>query len=94
MQVWKQKVVWEGFVKCCQRTRPQSFSVLMQLPAPQLSEALNMCRDLKEPLKQYFLNFNEGQRAHIPASVQEVLLGTLVASQKTPEIVPVRYPFN
>ncbi|CAG2183601.1 unnamed protein product, partial [Oppiella nova] len=35
-QVWKQKRVWEGFIKCCQRTKPQSFQVLLQLPAPQL----------------------------------------------------------
>ncbi|KAG7259196.1 hypothetical protein CRUP_025023 [Coryphaenoides rupestris] len=25
-QVWKHPKVWEGFVKCCQRTKPQSFS--------------------------------------------------------------------
>lgn len=27
LQVWKQKKVWEGFVRCCQRTKPQSFQV-------------------------------------------------------------------
>ncbi|KAF5275676.1 hypothetical protein FQA39_LY06788 [Lamprigera yunnana] len=90
-QVWKQKVVWEGFVKCCLKTRPQSFSVLMQLPAPQLAEALTMCSELREPLRQYLQTFTEGQRTHIPSSVQEVLLALphTVLPPKPPEMVPV-----
>lgn len=83
-QVWKQKVVWEGFMKCCQRTKPQSFPVLMQLPPPQLTEVMAVCPDLCEPLKQYLLNFNESQRIQIPAAVQEVLLDNLVI---TPPII-------
>ncbi|KAF5307789.1 hypothetical protein FQR65_LT06661 [Abscondita terminalis] len=94
-QVWKQKVVWEGFVKCCVKTRPQSFSVLMQLPAAQLSEALTMCPELKDPLKQYLQNFSEGQRTHIPSAVQEVLVEIPTPTPvppptilKPPEMVP------
>ena len=30
-QVWKQKMLWEGFIKCCERTKPQSFRVLLQV---------------------------------------------------------------
>ncbi|KAJ8940017.1 hypothetical protein NQ314_010848 [Rhamnusium bicolor] len=74
-KVWKQKVVWEGFIKCCQRTKPQSFAVLMQLPAPQLTEALNICPDLKQPLREHLLTFTEAQRAHIPSAMQEIVLG-------------------
>ncbi|XP_017776938.1 PREDICTED: symplekin [Nicrophorus vespilloides] len=89
-QVWKQKVAWEGFVKCCQRTKPQSFSVLMQLPAPQLAEALTMSSDLREPLKEHLLNFNDNQRAHVPAAVQEVILGPEADSKPpTPVLAPV-----
>ena len=33
-QVWKQKMLWEGFIKCCERTKPQSFRVLLQVPCP------------------------------------------------------------
>ncbi|KAK4880146.1 hypothetical protein RN001_008292 [Aquatica leii] len=92
-QVWKQKVVWEGFVKCCLKTRPQSFSVLMQLPASQLSEALNMCPELRDPLKQYLQTFSEGQRTHIPSAVQEVLVDIPApvpppTPVKPPEMVP------
>ncbi|XP_044752882.1 symplekin isoform X2 [Coccinella septempunctata] len=75
-QVWKQKVVWEGFVKCCQRTKPQSFAVLMQLPPPQLTEALNMCPELRDPLKEHLLSLTEGQLAHIPSAVKEILLNS------------------
>uniref|UniRef100_A0A8C2DXZ4 Symplekin n=1 Tax=Cyprinus carpio TaxID=7962 RepID=A0A8C2DXZ4_CYPCA len=39
-QVWKYPKVWEGFVKCCQRTKPQSYNVLLQLPPPQLARAV------------------------------------------------------
>ncbi|CAG9859181.1 unnamed protein product [Phyllotreta striolata] len=92
-KVWNQKVVWEGFVKCCQRTRPQSFAVLMQLPTPQLQEALNICPELKEPLRDHLLAFTEAQRAHIPSGVQEIILaqaGTPPASAGTPPVTGVQ----
>jgi len=90
-QVWKRKVTWEGFVKCCQRTKPQSFTVLLQLPAPQLTDALNMSPDLREPLREHLLNFSESQRAHVPAAIQEVLLGTpqIITSPKPVQPAPV-----
>lgn len=83
--MWKNKIVWEGFVKCCQRTQPQSFAVLMQLPSAQLIEALEMSPDLKEPLKEHLLNLTENQRAHVPSTVQEVLLGP---TPKVPIVEP------
>ena len=49
-QVWNQKKVWEGFVRCCQRTKPQSFQVLLQLQPPELKSAFEICPDMKEPL--------------------------------------------
>ncbi|XP_074025533.1 symplekin scaffold protein [Leptinotarsa decemlineata] len=92
-KVWKQKVVWEGFVKCCQRTKPQSFAVLMQLPPQQLEEALTICADLQGPLREHLLTFTEAQRSHIPQAVQEVVLGSVtvpppVAMVPPPVILP------
>jgi hypothetical protein len=29
-------MLWDGFIKCCQRTKPQSYTVLLQLPPPQV----------------------------------------------------------
>ncbi|GFT30810.1 symplekin [Nephila pilipes] len=72
-QVWKQPKIWEGFIKCCQRTKPQSFQVLLQLPPPQLQEVLNSYPDLREPLCQHVDNFTDHQRAHISKSVLDVL---------------------
>lgn len=60
-QVWKQKKVWEGFIKCCQRTKPQSFQVLLQLPAPQLAEVFQECPDMKNPMRNHVMNFTENQ---------------------------------
>lgn len=87
-QVWKQRVVWEGFIKCCQRTMPQSFTVLFQLPGPQLKEAINICGELKEPLKEHVMSLTESQRSHLPAMIVEMLLGTIPAPN-VPEPVPV-----
>lgn len=58
-QVWKQKVVWEGFLKCSQRLLPQSLPVLIQLPVQQLQEALKLCPDLREPLLEHAKSIDE-----------------------------------
>lgn len=59
--MWKQKKVWEGFIRCCQRAKPQSFQVLLQLPAAQLKDVFEVCPDLKEPLLQHVQTFTENQ---------------------------------
>ncbi|XP_034943340.1 symplekin [Chelonus insularis] len=74
-QVWKQPKVWEGFVKCCERTQPQSFAVILQLPPQQLSNALKMSPGLKAPLLAHIDTFAENQKAHISSSVMDVLQG-------------------
>ncbi|XP_038135078.1 symplekin [Cyprinodon tularosa] len=72
-QVWKYPKVWEGFVKCCQRTKPQSYSVLLQLPPPQLSAVFERCPEMRTPLLQHVLSFTPHQQAHIPTSIMAVL---------------------
>ncbi|XP_073329198.1 symplekin [Pagrus major] len=83
-QVWKYPKVWEGFVKCCQRTKPQSFSVLLQLPPAQLTSVFERCPEMREPLMQHVHSFTPHQQAHIPASIMLVLEG-----EKKPEPKPV-----
>merc|ERR1712117_612549 len=46
-QVWKQKMLWEGFIKCCERTNPQSFRVLLQVPPTQLRLLLEAANDMR-----------------------------------------------
>lgn len=74
-QVWKQPKVWEGFVKCCERTQPQSFAVILQLPPVQLAEALKMASNLRGPLVAHVEAFAENQKAHIPQSIMDVIQG-------------------
>lgn len=72
-QVWKQKKVWEGFVVCCQRTKPQSFQVLLQLPVPQLKGVFASYPDLKTEIQEHLHSFTPVQRSHIPPSIMEVI---------------------
>ncbi|KAF3331748.1 symplekin isoform X1 [Carex littledalei] len=52
-QIWKYPKLWVGFLKCAIQTKPQSFSVLLQLPAPQLENALSKNPILKAPLVEH-----------------------------------------
>ncbi|KMZ75469.1 putative Symplekin [Zostera marina] len=52
-QIWKNPQLWAGFLKCVVQTKPQSFSVLLQLPAAQLENALNRNHILKEPVREH-----------------------------------------
>ncbi|KAM4561543.1 symplekin [Fundulus diaphanus] len=91
-QVWKYPKVWEGFVKCCQRTKPQSYSVLLQLPPPQLASVFERCPEMRAPLLQHVLAFTPHQQAHIPASVMAVLEANKKPEPKPADPVPVPVP--
>ncbi|XP_010490570.1 PREDICTED: uncharacterized protein LOC104768323 isoform X2 [Camelina sativa] len=49
-QIWKYPKLWVGFLKCAQTTQPQSYKVLLQLPPPQLGNALTKIPALRAPL--------------------------------------------
>ncbi|XP_071886203.1 symplekin [Anas platyrhynchos] len=72
-QVWKHPKVWEGFIKCCQRTKPQSFPVVLQLPPPQLAAVFEKCPELREPLLGHVRGLTPHQQAHIPLSTMAIL---------------------
>lgn len=74
-QVWKQKVVWEGFLKCCQRLKPTSFPVMLSLPPPQLKDALNTCPELRQPLLDHANEVIEKQNVPVSKMIMDVLLG-------------------
>ncbi|KAL8232547.1 hypothetical protein R6Q57_002325 [Mikania cordata] len=70
-QIWKQQKLWVGFLKCVQITKPQSFSVLLQLPPAILKLALN-----KQPMLKGHLVSHASQpdiRASLPRSILVVL---------------------
>uniref|UniRef100_A0A8C3RXI2 Symplekin n=1 Tax=Chelydra serpentina TaxID=8475 RepID=A0A8C3RXI2_CHESE len=72
-QVWKYPKVWEGFMKCCQRTKPQSFQVILQLPPQQLIAVFEKCPELREPLLAHVRSFTPHQQAHVPNSTMVIL---------------------
>lgn len=72
-QVWKYPKVWEGFIKCCQRTKPQSFQVLLQLPPQQLNAVFEKCPELREPLLTHVRSFTPHQQAHLPSAIMAAL---------------------
>ncbi|XVF55087.1 hypothetical protein PTKIN_Ptkin06aG0008400 [Pterospermum kingtungense] len=70
-QIWKYPKLWVGFLKCALLTKPQSLGVLLQLPPPQLENALNRTPALKAPLVAHASQPN--LRASLPRSVLAVL---------------------
>ncbi|XP_054035496.1 symplekin [Dryobates pubescens] len=87
-QVWKYPKVWEGFLKCCQRTRPQSFAVLLQLPPPQLAASLERCPELREPLLAHARALPPHQQAHIPLASMAVLEASARHEPDAQEVPP------
>ncbi|KAE8728883.1 HEAT repeat-containing protein isoform 2 [Hibiscus syriacus] len=78
--IWKNPKLWVGFLKCALSTQPHSFSVLLQLPPPQLENALNRTAALKAPLVAHASQPNI--RTSLPRSVLAVL-GLATESQSS-----------
>ncbi|KAF0290936.1 Symplekin [Amphibalanus amphitrite] len=74
-QVWTEKKVWEGFIKCCQRTKPSSYQVLLQLPVDPLREVFDTAPELRAQLRDYVNGFTASQREHLSADVFELITG-------------------
>jgi len=52
-QLWNDKRLWDGFIKCCKMTLPTSIPILLQLPAPQFEEALKKVPSIAEATVAY-----------------------------------------
>eukprot|EP00108_Taenia_solium_P005511 TsM_000679700 transcript=TsM_000679700 gene=TsM_000679700 len=72
-QVWKSEVLWDGFIRCCVKTQPQSYQVLLQLPPQQLQSVFTREPNLRTQVRRYVDNFSSAQRTHISRGVFEVL---------------------
>ncbi|XP_047132295.1 symplekin isoform X1 [Hydra vulgaris] len=72
-QVWKYPKVWQGFVKCCQMTKPQSYPVLLKLPPNQLESVFEISPEMKEPLIKHIESLTANQRSHIPKAILQLL---------------------
>ncbi|CAN6169343.1 unnamed protein product [Urochloa humidicola] len=80
-QIWKYPKLWVGFLKCAILTKPQSYGVLLQLPAPQLENALSKNPALKAPLVEHAEQPNV--RSTLPRSTL-VVLGLAEDQQQPP----------
>lgn len=74
-QVWRIKVLWDGFLKCAQRLRPQSLVVLLSLPPAQLADALNACPELRVPLIELAEQIGQMQGGSVSKVTLDVLHG-------------------
>lgn len=74
-QVWKQKILWDGFLKCCQRLRPSSFPVMLTLPPQHLQDALQKCPELRNPLIEFANEAQESQTMPVSKLTMDILLG-------------------
>jgi symplekin len=72
-QVWKTPKAWDGFIRCCEKTTPQSYAVMLQLPPNQLRRLLDSAPDMREPLLEHVQGFTESQRAHVKPAIMGVL---------------------
>lgn len=77
-QVWRQKVIWEGFLKTVQRLKPQSLPVLLQLPPPQLADALQQCPDLRPQLLEYAESIQDEPMSGITQQILDIITGKSV----------------
>ncbi|TGZ67041.1 hypothetical protein CRM22_004997 [Opisthorchis felineus] len=72
-QVWKSEKLWDGFIRCCVKTRPQSYQVLLQLPPERLEDVFRREPAMRIQVRRYVENFSSAQRIHISKSIVEVL---------------------
>ncbi|XP_072995214.1 uncharacterized protein [Typha latifolia] len=70
-QVWKMPKLWVGFLKCAYQTQPHSFHALLQLPPPQLENALNRYSGLRVPLAAHVSQQNT--RSSLPRQTLNLL---------------------
>lgn len=77
-QVWRHKVIWEGFLKCAQRLKPSSLPVLLHLPPPQLNAALEQCPDLRQPLLEYAHSIEEEPMSGVTPQIMDIITGNAV----------------
>ncbi|GAB2262628.1 hypothetical protein Droror1_Dr00003625 [Drosera rotundifolia] len=88
-QIWKYPKLWVGFLRCALLTQPNSFEVLLKLPAEQLGNALTKSPALKAPLIAY------SEQPHVRSSLSRYTLVVLglesepqVSSQQEDTVLP------
>jgi symplekin len=60
-QIWNDKSLWQGFIKCCKVTLPTSVPILLQLPVAQFEEALQV-----PAMADALLNYCKKNKKQVP----------------------------
>ena len=55
-EIWRNKHLWDGFIRCCAMTQPESYAVLCKLGKPELKSVLVQKPELRAPLLEYALD--------------------------------------
>ena len=67
-QVWKMdQKIWEGYLRCLKRAAPQSYPLMVELPAPVLGEVLDKFPALRDGLKTF------ATRSSVPKAIAAIL---------------------
>ncbi|KAI9575687.1 symplekin [Glossina fuscipes] len=74
-QVWRQKVIWEGFLKCLQRLKTTALPIMLQLPPQQLANALDQCPELRQPLLEYAQSIEDEPMSGITPQIKDIISG-------------------
>ena len=89
-QVWKYPRLWDGFIRCCQQTKPRSFEVLLQLPIAQLKNVVfEAAPDLKDSLLEHIHSLPEAQMANISRTTLDVLESAAVEQAPADDVQPM-----
>ena len=71
--MWNLPLLWEGFVKCCEKTVPDSFQVILLLPPERLLTVLESHPNLKLALQQHVTALGQRQRSFMSQQVLSVV---------------------
>jgi len=67
-QVWKMdQKIWEGYLRCLKRAAPQSYPLMVELPAPVFGEVLDKFPALRDGLKTF------ATRSSVPKAIAAIL---------------------
>ena len=67
-QVWKMdQKIWEGFLRCLKRAAPQSFPLMIELPAPVFGEVMEKFPALVPSLKSL------ASKTQVPKAISALL---------------------
>lgn len=71
--VWRLPKLWDGFIRCVQKTTPDSYAILLQLPSEQLLSVFSTSEELKNGLMKHWSTLPAYQKSQVLPSLQQLL---------------------